>query len=73
MALGNKTGMTTDVDSITNSAVMALDKVFRRNDIPFAHRHEEARELLRAMVASVVADEIASRTVEETRDERIAA
>lgn len=73
MALGNKTGVTTDVDSITNSALMALDAVFRRNGIPFAHRHDEAREILRAMVASVVADEIASRVVEETREERGAA
>jgi len=70
MALGNKTGVTTDVDSITNSAVMALDAVFRRNNIPFGHRHDEAREILRAVVASVVADEIAGQVIEETRDER---
>jgi len=47
---------TTDVDSITNSAVMELDKVFRANDIPFAHRHQEARALLLTLVASAVAD-----------------
>lgn len=52
----NTTGKTTNVDSITNSAVMALDKVFRVNDIPFAHRHVEARELLLTLVASAVAD-----------------
>ena len=47
---------TTDVDSITNSAVMELDKVFRANDIPFAHRHQEARALLLTLVVSAVAD-----------------
>lgn len=73
MALGNKTGKTTDVSSITNSAVMALDAVFRRNDIPFAHRHDEAREMIQKLVSSVVADEIARRTVNETRDDRWAA
>jgi hypothetical protein len=52
----NRTGKTTDIDSITNSAVMALDKVFRSNDVPFAHRHAEARELLLTLVASAVAD-----------------
>ena len=52
----NTTGKTTDVNSITNSAVMALDKVLRLNDIPFAHRHVEARELLLTLVASAVAD-----------------
>jgi hypothetical protein len=55
----NKTGQTTDVDSITNSAVMALDAVFRTNNIPFAHRHTEARELLKTIIASAVADHIA--------------
>lgn len=50
---------TIDVNSITNSAVMELDKVFRANNIPFAHRHHEARELLLTLVASVVADDAA--------------
>lgn len=72
MAIGNKTGKTMDVDSITNSAVMALDKVFRRNDIPFAHHHEDAREIVRALVASVVADELATR-LDNNQNERIAA
>ena len=69
----NKTGQTTDVSSITNSAIMELDKVFRKNGIPFAHRHDEARELLTALVATVVADYAAERTIEETREERGAA
>ena len=47
---------TTDPSSITNSMVMELDKVFRANGIPFAHRHHEARELLLPLIASVVAD-----------------
>lgn len=47
---------TIDVNSLTNSMVMELDKVFRANDIPFAHRHQEARALLHTLVASAVAD-----------------
>ena len=47
---------TIDVNSITNSVVMELDKVFRANNIPFAHRHHEARELLLPLIASVIAD-----------------
>ena len=66
----NKTGKTTDVSSLTNSALMALDKEFRKNGVPFAHRHREARELLETLVASVLADHHAAVTVEETRDER---
>ena len=68
----NKTGQTTDVSSITNSVVMALDAVMRKNGIPFANRHDEARELLTTLVASAVADHIADITVEETREERVA-
>lgn len=59
---------TINVDSVTNSAVMALDKVFRANDIPFAHRHQEARALLTHLVASAVADheaELARETLDE--------
>lgn len=52
----NKTGKTTDIESILNSAVMAVDEVMRKNDVPFAHRHMEARELLLTLVASAVAD-----------------
>ena len=55
---------TIDVNSITNSAVMELDKVFRANDIPFAHRHQEARALLLTLVASVVADHSAEQARE---------
>ena len=69
----NTTGKTTDADSITNSALMALDKVFRTNDVPFAHRHAEARELLKTLVATVLADHIAETTIEETREDRGAA
>ncbi len=57
--MSSNSNKTTDVHSITNSAVMELDKVFRANNIPFAHRHHEARELLLTLVASVVADDTA--------------
>jgi hypothetical protein len=68
----NKTGKTTDVSSLTNSAMMALDKEFRKNKVPFAHRHREARVMLESLVASVLADHIAEMVIEETRDERVA-
>ena len=52
----NKTGKTTDIESIVNSAVMAVDEVMRKNDVPFSIRHVEARELLMPIIASAVAD-----------------
>jgi antitoxin component of RelBE/YafQ-DinJ toxin-antitoxin module len=63
------------VDSITNSAVMVLDKVFRANDIPFAHRHHEARALLLTLVASAVADheaDIAREALDKILDKAVA-
>lgn len=66
---------TIDVDSITNSAVMELDKVFRANDIPFAHRHHEARALLLTLVASTVADhkaELAREDLDKLLDKAVA-
>ena len=63
----NKTGKTTDVSSILNSVVMAADKEFRKNGVPFAHRHREMRALLEPLVASVLADHIAA-----TREDRVA-
>lgn len=49
---------TVDVSSLTNSIVMAIDKEFRKNDIPFAHRHTEFRPLIEGMVTTVVVDEV---------------
>ncbi len=57
--MANKTGKTLNVDSLTNRAVMAVDAVFRKNEVPVAHRHEEIQALLHTIVASVVADHIA--------------
>ncbi len=57
--MANTTGKTLDIDSLTNSAVLAVDAVFRKNDVPLAHRHEEVHALLHTIVASVVADHIA--------------
>lgn len=62
---------TTDISSITNSAMMALDKEFRKNGIySFQTKHDEVRPIIQAMVAQVVADHIAAEVIEETRDER---
>lgn len=69
----NKTGQTTDLSSLTNSVMMAMDKEFRKNNVPFAHRHREARAVVEALVANVLADHHAATTVEETRDVRHAA
>ena len=55
----NKTGKTLDLDSLTNSAVMAVDAVCRKNDLVLAARHDEIRALLNTILASVVADHIA--------------
>ena len=52
----NKTGKTTDIESIVNSAVMAVDEVMRKNGVPFSIRHAETRELLMPILASAVAD-----------------
>ncbi len=57
--MANKTGKTLNVDSLTNSAVMAVDAVCRKNDVPVAHRHEEIHALLHTIIASVVADQLA--------------
>ena len=57
--MANKTGQTLDIDSLTNSAVMAVDAVCRKNDVVIAHRHDEVRALLNTILASVIADQIA--------------
>lgn len=61
MSEPNKTGQTKDVRSIVNSAVMAVDAVMRKNDVPFALRHDEMRALLLPIIASAVADDQAER------------
>lgn len=48
----NKTGITKDVSSLTNSAVMAVDAVMRKNGIPF--EHAEVRALLEVAITSAV-------------------
>ena len=73
--MSNKTGKTVDVSSLTNSMVMELDAQFRKNNIPFAHRHHEARELLLPLIASVVADhqaEIARESLDQLLDRKTA-
>ena len=49
---------TVDVSSLTNRIVMAIDKEFRKNDIPFAHRHTEFRPLIEGLVTTVVVDQV---------------
>ena len=61
----NKTGQTKDIPSIVNSAVMAVDAVMRKNDVPFGTRHDELRALLMPIIASAVADDMAERAREE--------
>jgi len=73
--MSNDTVKTINVDSITNSAVMALDKVFRTNEVPFAHRHQEARALLLTLVASAVADhkaDLAREALDKILDKAVA-
>jgi len=62
---------TTDVSSITNSVMMAIDSEFRKNEVfSFPRKHNEVRPIIHAMVAQIMADHIAEIVVEETRDER---
>lgn len=61
----NRTGKTKDISSIVNSAVMAVDKVMRTNEVPFGTRHAELRALLLPIIASAVADDMAERAREE--------
>lgn len=62
---------TTDVGSMTNSILMAIDKEFRKNEVySFPRKHAEVRPIIHAMVAQIMADHIAEMIVEETRDER---
>ncbi len=64
---------TTDVSSMTNSILMAVDKEFRKNEVySFPRKHAEVRPIIHAMVAQIMADHIAEMIVEETRDERYA-
>lgn len=60
----NKTGKTLDVASIVNSAVMAVEKELRKNDVPFALFHGETRALLTPVIAAAVADHIAAQARE---------
>lgn len=67
----NRMSKTTDVSSITNSVMMAIDKEFRKNEVyTFPREHAAVRPIIHAMVAQIVADHIAEMVVEETRDER---
>ena len=62
---------TTDVSSITNSVMMAIDSESRKNEVfSFPRKHNEVRPIIHAMVAQIMADHIAEIVVEETRDER---
>lgn len=62
---------TLDVNSLTNSVIMGMDKAFRQAGVPFqGERHMEFRPTVEAIVASVLADHVADLTVEETREER---
>jgi hypothetical protein len=61
----NKTGKTKDISSIVNSAVMAVDAVMRKNDVPFANNHIKLRALLMPIIASAVADDMAERALAE--------
>lgn len=49
---------THDIDSITNSTLLAMEKEFRKNDMaPAFHRnHHILRPMIRAQVAILVAD-----------------
>lgn len=49
---------TTDIDSVTNSIMMAMDKELRKNGLaPAGHRHHNGnRALIRGMVAIIVND-----------------
>jgi len=62
---------TTDVSSITNSVMMAIDKEMRKNEIwTFQKKHHQVRPIINAMVKEIVADHIAEMVIEDTRDER---
>ena len=50
----NTSGITKDVSSITNSAVMAVDAVMRKNGVPI--EHNEVRALLEVAINSAVAN-----------------
>ena len=64
--MANEDTITTlDVSSLTNSIVMAIDKEFRKNNIPFAHRHTEFRPLIEGMVTSVVVDQVTEDVTQE--------
>lgn len=59
---------TTDVQSITNSVMQAMEKEFRKNDMAGAfHRQFEAnRAIMLGLVASVVVDHLADFAQEQT-------
>jgi len=62
---------TTDVSSITNSVMMAIDKEFRKNEVySFPRKHGAVRPIVHALVAEIMADHIAEMVLEETREDR---
>ena len=65
MTTPNRTGKTKVVSSIVNSAVMAVDAVMRKNEVPFGNHHAQMRALLMPIIASAVADDMADRAREE--------
>lgn len=63
---------TTDVSSIVNSVLMAIDKEFRKNEVySFPRKHAQVRPIIHAMVAEIMSDHIAEMVIDETRDERL--
>ena len=61
---------TRDITSITNSMILAMDKVARQNDMgkEWLDDNDTNRPLIKAMVAKIVADRFAYDTVDDTSD-----
>jgi len=48
---------TSDVDSITNSVIQAMDKEMRKNGVTtFTRNHNEYRPAIQTMVAAIIFD-----------------
>ena len=66
---------TRDITSITNSMLLAMDKVARQNDMgkEWLDDNDINRPLIKAMVAKIVADRFAYDSVEDTAHDHYAA
>ncbi len=63
--------ITTEISSLTNSVMQAIDKEMRKNEIfTFQKKTAEVRPIINALVSQIVTDHFAEMARDDSRDDR---